>query len=171
MGDAAAEAAAADPAMFERSPIHQTTTTTTSPSPINDPNFFSPRKRKRPAWRVGPLPGIRDGILLVAMIPCLLFLLGYGTPIHHTTPDDTSITSASRPVGTAVPVAAILCGAFIGVSSAPDPAAMPEARAFAPATSSGDTIDYKRRKTVCQWLTSRTQSPQVGRRRRGRLRR
>ena len=52
--------------------------------------------------RVGPLPKIRVGILLVAMITCPISILGYGSPFDHTTPADMSTTSCSGPVGTAV---------------------------------------------------------------------
>jgi hypothetical protein len=53
--------------LFGRSPIHPTSTAS-STSPTTDTNFNSPPTRNRPAWRVDPLPRIRDGILLVARI-------------------------------------------------------------------------------------------------------
>ena len=139
--------------LFGRSPIHPTSTAS-STSPTTDTNFNSPPTRNRPAWRVDPLPRIRDGILLVARITCLLSLLGYGSPFDYTTPDDNSITTFSGPVSAAVPITAVPYTASTGVSSAPHPAATSAARTWAPATSSSNTLDYKqsthaRLRTAC----------------------
>ena len=119
MGDAAAGAAAADPAIFGRLPIYPTTTTTSTPSTIIDTDSNSPRAWKHPARFGSPLPMTREGIRRVFEVLCAVSCGGLcGDLCVYTTPAHISVIVLSGPVGTARQVSGGPCNVFVSVTKA-----------------------------------------------------